>query len=194
MILRVVQGLAVTLVAGLLGLLVWRVVHQDGGGKLVREIAVGHKPSAPAFRLRPIWREAGGATPLLRDAVSRGQVAVSDLRGRPTIVNVFASWCIPCRDEAPLFSAAEQRYSGRVQFVGLDFQDFDSDGRSFLQRYGSSFAALRDQGGDVSHRWGATGVPETYVLDRTGRIVAHAPGAVGAGDLQSLIATALRSG
>lgn len=194
MILRVVQGLAVGLVAALLGLLIWRVSHHDAGSALVKEIAAGKRPAAPDFRLRPIWPNALGATPRLREAVARGEVTLADLGGRPTIVNVFASWCLPCRDEAPLFSAASQRLAGRVQFVALDFQDFDADGRGLLRKYGSRFVALHDGNGAASHRWGLTGVPETYVLDPGGRILAHAPGAVGQRELQPLIATALASG
>jgi cytochrome c biogenesis protein CcmG/thiol:disulfide interchange protein DsbE len=191
MILRGLQGLAIVLVAALLGLLIWRVAHQSAGGKLVKEIAEGKKPAAPDFRLSPLVPNAAGATTLLRAAVRRGDVTVADLRGRPTIVNVFASWCVPCRDEAPLLSAAATKYAGRVQFVGLDYKDFVGDGRRFLRRYGSTFVALHDVGGHVGDRWGVTGVPETYVLDAQGRLVAHAPGAVGAHELQQLVDDAL---
>ena len=191
MILRGVQGLALLVVAALLGLLIWRVAHDSPGGKLVKEIAAGKEPAAPDFRLAPLTTSSAGATPLLRAAVRRGEVTVSDLRGRPTVVNVFASWCVPCRDEAPLFSAAAARYAGRVQFVGLDYKDFVSDGQRFLDRYGSSFVALHDVGGSVGDRWGVTGVPETYVLDSRGRLVAHAPGAVGRNELQHLVDDAL---
>ena len=137
MILRGAQGLALVAVVALLGLLIWRVAHHDAGAQLVKEITAGRKPAAPDFRLRPIWGETQGASPRLRAAVRRGSVTVADLRGMPTVVNVFASWCVPCKDEAPCFAAAARRYAGRVQFVALDFQDFDGDGRSFLRRYGN---------------------------------------------------------
>jgi cytochrome c biogenesis protein CcmG/thiol:disulfide interchange protein DsbE len=187
MILRAAQGLALALVAALLGLLIWRVTHDDSGASLRGAIAAGKRPAAPSFRLRPIWQRAETASPRLRTAVQRGSVTATDLRGRPTIVNVFASWCLPCRDEAPIFAAAASRYRDRVQFVALDFQDFDGDGRGFLRRYGLGFTALHDGDGSVSHRWGATGVPETYALDASGRIVDHVPGAVGADELQRLL-------
>jgi len=192
-ILRGLQGLALVAVAALLGLLIWRVAHQSAGAKLVDEIKAGKKPAAPDFVLKPLWTESTGASPRLAAAVRRGSVAVEDLRGRPTIVNIFASWCVPCRDEAPLFSAAAVRYAGRVQFVALDFHDFAGDGRSFLRRYGNDFAALHDGDGHVAERWGATGVPETYVLDAQGRLIAHAPGAVGRDDLRQLVSRALAS-
>jgi len=194
MILRGAQVLAVGLVAALLGLLIWRVAHHNAGATLVGEIAAGKRPAAPDFRLAPLWPDDLGATGTLGAAVRRGRVTVADLRGRPTIVNVFASWCGPCKDEAPLFSAAARQYAGRIQFVGLDYHDFASDGRALLRRYGSGFAALHDGDGHVADRWGVTGVPETYVLDPSGRIIRHVPGAVGKRELQPLLAAALASG
>ncbi len=193
MILRFAQVLALGLVVALLGLLIWRVARHDSGATLVSEIAAGKRPVAPGFRLRPIWPRTLGATSRLRTAISHGEVTVADLGGRPTIVNVFASWCGPCKDEAPLFSAAARTYAERIQFVALDYQDFDADGRSFLRRYASGFAALHDGNGHASNRWGVTGVPETYVLDPTGHIIRHAPGAVGKRELQPLLAAALAS-
>ncbi len=189
-ILRGVQALALVLVAALLGLLVWRVAHQSSGGRLVKAIAEGKRPAAPSFRLRPIWSQAEGATPRLRAAIGRGTVTAADLRGRTTVVNVFASWCVPCKDEAPVLAAASRRYAGRVQFVALDYQDFDGDGRAFLRRYGNDFAALHDGDGHVAQSWGATGVPETYVLDANGRLVAHQALPVDAAQLAALIAAA----
>ena len=167
------RGSRSLLVAALLGLLIWKVAHQGAGARIVKEIAAGKKPAAPGFRLKPIWPDAAGATPRLRAAVRRGSVSVADLRGRPTVVNVFASWCIPCKDEAPVLAAAARRHAGRVQFVALDYQDYTGDGRSFLRRYGNDFTALHDGDGHAAQRWGITGVPETYVLDAAGHLVAH---------------------
>jgi cytochrome c biogenesis protein CcmG/thiol:disulfide interchange protein DsbE len=192
-ILRVAQILAVGLVAALLGLLVWRLAHRSSGAAFVSEIAAGKSPEAPEFSLKPIWRDDVGASPRLQAAVRRGQVTVADLGGRPTIVNVYASWCGPCKDEAPLFAAASRQYAGRVQFVGLDYHDFESDGRALLHRYGADYTALHDGDGKVATRWGITGVPETYVLDPSGHVVAHVAAAVGTRELQPLIAAALAS-
>src|SRR5262249_32749534 len=124
-ILRGAQALALFVVAALLGLLIWRVSHQTSGGTLVDAVTAGKRPGAPAFRLAPTWADATGATPRLRAAVARGTVTTADLRGRTTVINVFASWCVPCKDEAPVLAAASKRYAGRVQFVAFDFQDFD---------------------------------------------------------------------
>ena len=193
MILRGVQGLALVVIAALLGLLIWRVAHEGSGGRLVKDIAAGRNPAAPDFRLKPIWTEATGASPRLLAAVRRGSVSLADLRGRPTVVNVFASWCIPCKDEAPVLAAAARRHAGSVQFVALDYQDFDGDGRSFLRRYGNDFAALHDGDGHAAQRWGATGVPETYVLDVSGHLVAHQALPVSTVELERLIAAVATS-
>jgi cytochrome c biogenesis protein CcmG, thiol:disulfide interchange protein DsbE len=187
-IVRGAQGLALVAVAALLGLLIWRVAHQDAGAKLVNEIAAGKRPAAPDFALHPLWSDAEGATSRLRAAIRRGSVSVADLAGRPTVVNVFASWCIPCKDEAPVLAAAARSHTGRVQFVALDFHDFSGDGRAFLRRYGNDFAALHDGDGHVAQRWGATGVPETYVLDARGRLVAHHASPVTTEQLERMIA------
>jgi cytochrome c biogenesis protein CcmG/thiol:disulfide interchange protein DsbE len=189
-ILRGAQALAIVLVAALLGLLIWRVVHQSSGGRLVQEIAAGKKPQAPDFRLRPIWQLAAGASPRLRAAIRSGTVSRADLLGRTTVVNVFASWCLPCRDEAPVLAAAARASAGKVQFLAFDYQDFDGDGRAFLRRYGNDFAALHDGDGHAAQRWGVTGVPETYVLDAAGRLVAHKALPVSAADLRQMLAAA----
>jgi DsbE subfamily thiol:disulfide oxidoreductase len=188
-ILRGAQALALLVVAALLGLLIWRVAHQTSGGRLVDEIAAGKRPAAPNFRLKPIWADATGATPRLRAAVTRGTVTTADLGGRTTVINVFASWCVPCKDEAPVLAAAARSHS-TVQFVALDYQDYTSDGRRFLSRYGNDFTALHDGDGHVAQSWGATGVPETYVVDAGGRLVAHQASPVTASDLDRLLAAA----
>ncbi len=191
MILRSVQALTLAVVAALLGLLIWKVAHQGAGKRVAQEIAAGKRPAAPDFRLKPIWNEISGASPQLVAAVRRGRVSVADLRGKTTVVNVYASWCIPCKDEAPVLAAAARSHA-RVQFVALDYQDYTSDGRRFLRRYGNDFTALHDGDGHVAQSWGATGVPETYVLDATGHLVAHQASPVTASDLDRLLA-AVRS-
>src|SRR5206468_3981988 len=105
-------GLALAVVAALLGLLIWKVAHQGAGEKVVHEIAAGKRPAAPEFHLKPIWSETAGASSRLAAAVRRGSVSVSDLRGKTTVVNVFASWCIPCKDEAPVLAAAARSHAG----------------------------------------------------------------------------------
>jgi cytochrome c biogenesis protein CcmG/thiol:disulfide interchange protein DsbE len=98
-------------------------------------------------------------------------VNLADLRGKTVVLNFWASWCIPCRDEQPVLNAVAKRYSdGNVAFVGINMQDTRPDALSFLQQYHVSYAEVVDPDGKVYINYGVVGVPETYVLDREGRI------------------------
>jgi cytochrome c biogenesis protein CcmG/thiol:disulfide interchange protein DsbE len=172
----VLQLLSLLLVAGLLGLLVWRVLHSSRGPTLVREIKQGTKPPAPAFTLPVIWNRVETWPPPLRATVADGRISVAELRGYPVVINFWASWCIPCKHEAPLLADSARAHSGKVVFLGIDVQDFKSDGRRFLARFDTPYASVRDGGGSTYAGYGLTGVPETYWLDARGRIVGHYPG------------------
>jgi cytochrome c biogenesis protein CcmG/thiol:disulfide interchange protein DsbE len=113
---------------------------------------------------------------------------VAELRGRRVVINFWASWCVPCKKEAPLLSRAARTYAGKVVFLGVDIQDFKSDARRFLQRYKVGFVSVRDGSGSTYGSYGLTGIPETYYLDVRGRIVAHDAGQVDAADLERGIA------
>lgn len=89
--------------------------------------------------------------------------------GKVTLVNVWASWCVPCHDEAPLLHQLAQ--DKRIQIVGIDYKDQPENARRFLGRYGNPFAAVgADANGRASIEWGVYGVPETFVVGRDGRI------------------------
>lgn len=93
----------------------------------------------------------------------------ADFKGQVTVLNVWASWCVPCRDEAPLLMtlAADRR----VRVVGINYKDQPDNARRFLGRYGNPFAANgTDDNGRAAIEWGVYGVPETFVIGRDGRI------------------------
>jgi len=149
------QLLALGCVAGLLALLVWKLAHQEHAPK------VG--TIAPVFTLRRLE----GA----------GKVSLASLRGKPVVLNFWASWCIPCKSEAVVLERDWARYKGRgVVFLGVDDKDFASDARRFVAAHGLTFTMLEDGSGSVTGRYGVAQVPETYVLNRQGRIVAHLAG------------------
>jgi cytochrome c biogenesis protein CcmG/thiol:disulfide interchange protein DsbE len=100
------------------------------------------------------------------------------LRGHPVVVNFWASWCIPCKKEAPLLAASARTHRGQVVFLGIDVQDFKSDARRFLRRFDTPYVSVRDGPGSTYGDYGLTGVPETYWLDARGRIVAHYAGQI----------------
>lgn len=106
---------------------------------------------------------------LARDGKAVPGIDVDTFRGQVTLVNVWASWCVPCHDEAPLLMQLAQ--SG-VRMVGINQKDQPENARRFLGRYGNPFAAVgADANGRASIEWGVYGVPETFVVDREARIV-----------------------
>jgi cytochrome c biogenesis protein CcmG/thiol:disulfide interchange protein DsbE len=90
-------------------------------------------------------------------------------RGEVTVLNVWASWCVPCHDEAPLLHQLAQ--DKRIKIVGVDYKDELENARRFLSRYGNPFTAIGvDTNGRASIEWGVYGVPETFLIGRDGRI------------------------
>lgn len=189
----VLQLSALALVGSLLALLVWRLVASSRGAELVSRIRQGEKPAAPAFVLPVIWPHAETWPRALRPALADGKIALAELRGHPVVLNIWASWCIPCKKEAPELAASARAHAGRVAFLGLDVQDFKSDARRFLGRYDVRYVSVRDGGGATGDAYGITGVPETYWIDARGRIVAHYPGQVSRRQLEAGIAKARSS-
>ncbi len=184
---------ALALVGSLLALLVWRLVASSRGAELVSRIRQGEKPAAPAFVLPVIWPHAETWPRPLRPVLADGQIALAELRGHPVVLNIWASWCIPCKKEAPELAASARAHAGRVAFLGLDVQDFKSDARRFLGRYDVRYVSVRDGGGATGDAYGITGVPETYWIDARGRIVDHYPGQVSRPQLEAGIAKAQSS-
>ena len=170
---------------GVLALLGWTMLASSRTSALVREIADGGRPAAPNFTLNVVWDASGTWPPDARSLVLDGTLALADLRGRPVVLNFWASWCVPCRHEAPLLRAAAAAWSGKVIFLGIDTQDLRSYARSFARKYGMNYVSVSDRSNSEYRAYGLTGVPETYFLDAAGRIVAHAPGVVERRDLEA---------
>jgi cytochrome c biogenesis protein CcmG, thiol:disulfide interchange protein DsbE len=94
----------------------------------------------------------------------------ADFKGKVSVVNVWASWCVPCHDEAPLLT--ELAHDKRLQIVGINYKDAPDNARRFLGRYGNPFGIVGvDGNGRASIEWGVYGVPETFVVGREGTIV-----------------------
>jgi cytochrome c biogenesis protein CcmG, thiol:disulfide interchange protein DsbE len=174
------QVLSVALVAGLLGLLVWKVAHQVGDATVASDLRDGKEPAAPAFTLQRLDSDA--------------KLESSSLKGKVQVLNFWASWCVPCRDEAGLLQSASSEWRSRgVVVLGIDHQDLSSDARAFMRHYGLTYTVVHDAGDKLYQRYGATGVPETFCINRDGKVVAHVPGAVTRDTLDSCIQGALES-
>jgi cytochrome c biogenesis protein CcmG, thiol:disulfide interchange protein DsbE len=153
----VAQAGAVAVVAALLGLLAWKVAT-NGGTSVRKELRAGKHPKAPDFTLARLDGD--------------GNLSLASLRGKAVVINFWASWCGPCKREAPRMEAAWRKYRSRgVVFVGVDYQDVRSFARRFAKRNGMTYPLVYDGRGKVLGRYGATGVPETMFIDRRGRLV-----------------------
>lgn len=125
----------------------------------------------------------GPARPLPRQALTTTGLdgfteIISGLRGRPVVVNVWASWCAPCRAEARLLERTADEYHGRVQFVGVATRDTESGADAFIERFGVSYPNLFDRDGSIRRFLGLRGLPTTYVFDADGRLVGEVVGGV----------------
>lgn len=124
-----------------------------------------------------------------------GTKSLTDYRGRWVLVNFWASWCLPCREEAPALEQFHQEHSGpKFTVLGIDSRDLTSDGRDFVERYGLSYPQLRDGDGDAAHEFGTTGVPENFLIDPAGKVRLLVRGPVSEEYLQSSVAPLLPGG
>ena len=147
---------------------------------------IGHPIPATDLPPLPGLERDGKPVPGLTNATFEGAV---------TLVNVWASWCVPCHDEVPFLDQLSK--DKRIQLVGINYKDSPDNARRFLNRYGNPFVATgRDEAGRASIDWGVYGVPETFLVGRDGRITYKLIGPITAanlaGTLQPEIEKALR--
>lgn len=157
----IIPGVAVAVAAALLALLAFGVAHQGTNTSIDASVAKGHFPVVP---------HAGMALPILGSAAKE---SVSDLRGKVVVLNVFASWCDPCKAEAPILEQ-EQRQLLRhnATILGVTYLDNSSDSEQFVRQWHITYPVIRDVDGSFIRAFGTTGVPETFVINRQGRIQA----------------------
>ena len=150
----------------------------SGDPSRIPSALIGHP--APATNMAPV------PGLLTRDGKQLPGIDPKDFTGTVTLVNVWASWCVPCHDEAPLLhTLADDK---RIRLIGINYKDQPDNARRFLGRYGNPFAAAgADQNGRASMDWGVYGVPETFIVGRDGRIAYKLVGPITAANLERVI-------
>jgi cytochrome c biogenesis protein CcmG/thiol:disulfide interchange protein DsbE len=165
---RVAQLLAVAAVIALGTILVWNIVST--GTSSARTLGTGGPVAAPRLTLPRLDGE--------------GSIGLASYRGRPVVVNFWASWCVPCRDEAPVLERtwATHRSRGLV-VLGVDASDdFAGDARKFARTLGLTYPLVRDPRGSTLGHWGVGNLPTTFFVDRRGRVVGRVLGSIEASD------------
>ncbi len=175
------RALALSAVASLVALFAYGLTTKAPNTAIDDSLASGSAPLAPSFDDAVL---AAGTLPrTLRGSVgpvlADGQLSLGELKGTPFVLNFWASWCIPCQQEAPILHAGWERWGPRgVLFLGLNMQDLTSDARNFIDRFAVTYPTIREPSNDSARAYGATGLPETYFVSARGRIVDHVIGVV----------------
>jgi len=162
------------LVFGFLGLVAYATQTSRGSS----ELGIGGRINTAGALVRFTDRTAPEfALPALREDRT---IRLSDFRGKIVVLNFWGSWCPPCRDEAPILRAFAQQYATRdVVIIGIDVWEQDwNDGRAFLSEFGIEYPNVYDERGSVTIDYGVSGVPETFIVDRDGRLLGKYTGPV----------------
>ena len=166
---------AVLVAAALIGLLVYGVAQRGDNRTLDEAVAKGQRPVAPTRAL-----------PLLGGSGTR---SLASYRGKPVVLNFWASWCDPCRLEAPLLEQAQRRLASHGGTVlGVTYRDASPDSEAFVHRFDLTYPSLRDVDGKLAQAYGTRALPETFVIDGTGRVAAIQRGMVDRQFLNSALA------
>jgi cytochrome c biogenesis protein CcmG/thiol:disulfide interchange protein DsbE len=176
---RVLPVLATLAGAGLIALLVYGVSLQAASRTLDEKVASGNYPLAP---------DAASALPILDGT---GKSSLGSLHGKVVVLNFWASWCQPCEQEAPLLEKTQnqlQRNDGTV--LGVTYKDASPDSRSFVAQYHLSYPNLRDSTGSFASSYGTDQLPESFIINRQGRVVAISRGEVDQSFLERAVALA----
>lgn len=157
-----VPGVITAAVVALLALLAFGVAGSGAKNALASQVRAGHQPPEPDAH-----------TPLEVLGGNGRTETLASLRGKVVMINFFAGWCDACQQEVSIIRAAQRKleaHGGTV--LGVTYQDSNSDARSYLSHYGLTYPALRDPNGTLAQAYGVTGVPETFIINRQGRVEA----------------------
>ena len=149
----------------------------DGDPSRIPSALIGHP--APQTSLLPLQG-------LLSNGAQVPGLDPANFKGKVSVVNVWASWCVPCHDEAPLL--AELAKDNRMQLIGINYKDAPDNAQRFLARYGNPFASVGvDGNGRAAIEWGVYGVPETFIVGRDGKIAYKLVGPITPDNIDSVL-------
>ena len=193
---RAIPALLFVVGALLVALLVYGVLRQAPDSTIDDALAAGRPIPARSFALEVLepGRDLGALRARLARASVDGRVGIAELRGVAVVLNFWASWCGPCREEAPRLQRAwrEQALPAGVLMLGLAMQDVRSDARAFIREFAVTYPNVRDPTNEVARRYGVTGLPETFFISAGGQIVGHVVGVISDRQLAQGIAAARR--
>jgi cytochrome c biogenesis protein CcmG, thiol:disulfide interchange protein DsbE len=154
--------------ACLIGLLIYGISAQSANRTLDERVAQNERPLAP---------DASRMLPLLD---GNGERSLGSLRGKVVVLNFWASWCEPCKVEAPLLQRAQSRLERHgATVLGVTYLDASPDSQSFVRHYRLTYPNLRDNNGAFARSYGTDQLPESFIVDRRGDIVALSRGEIG---------------
>jgi cytochrome c biogenesis protein CcmG/thiol:disulfide interchange protein DsbE len=179
---RLVPIVAAAAGAALVGLLVYGIATRSPSRTLDDALAAGVHPRAPETRT---------ALPLLG---ASGRRALSSYAGQVVVLNFWASWCEPCREEAPRLERLQRQLARHgATVLGVTYKDAAADSEAFVRQYHLTYPSLRDESGEFAHSFGTDALPESFVIDRGGHVVAISRGEVREPFLRQALALAERS-
>ncbi|HEX8996182.1 MAG TPA: TlpA disulfide reductase family protein [Ktedonobacterales bacterium] len=146
---------------------------------------------APSFTLD--GKPAPDFTTSVYNGAAGQSIHLAALKGKPVVVNFFASWCDPCVEEAPVLAAGWQKYAPQgVVFIGIVYQDTQQNALDFARQYNVSYSIGSDTNGETAISYGVTGVPETVFINRQGVVVSKTDGALDTGSLDRAVQAILK--
>jgi cytochrome c biogenesis protein CcmG/thiol:disulfide interchange protein DsbE len=147
------------------------------------------------FRQNQTQPETGSAPDFTLTTLDDGELRLADQRGKVVVLNFWASWCIPCRDEAPVLQSIWEKYRDRgVVVVGVAYTDTERGARDFIAEYGQTYPNGMDLGTRISEQYHIQGVPETFIIDQQGNVAEFIYAAVNEADLSALLDSLLEDG